>query len=51
MGFIHEFSIYFLIKTHLENSPPKQRLMQPDGAGHRVSIGELDICKAAKNKR
>lgn len=45
---IHEVSKYFLIKTHLENSPPEQCLMQTNCAGHRVSIGELNICKAAK---
>lgn len=51
MGLIHEFSTCVLIKTHLENSPPEQCLMQTDGAGHRVSIRELYICKAAKKKK
>lgn len=45
---VHEVSMYFLIKTHLENSPPEQCLMQANGAGHRVAIRELYICKAAK---
>lgn len=48
---VHEVSMYFLIKTHLENSPPEQCLMQANGAGHRVAIGELYICKAAKKNK
>lgn len=45
------FFFFFLIKTHLENSPPEQCLMQTYGAGHRVSIGEFNICKAAKKNK
>lgn len=37
-------------KTHLENSSSEQRLMQTNSASHRVSVRELDVCKAAKKK-